>query len=184
MPILSSFPTVSLLLFYVSVSRVQSCHAMKSSKIKNDSAEEELPFCPNPRQIKIYSFTQAAASRNCYEKGLLFVEIHPSIFEQRCYMATKGVMDILPDVPFYIYIANMSAKAVCQTKCLMVASATNALPHIIHAQSDESDMPDEPKLDNTIHATRAWVRTNNVSLETRMKTPHFRKSEAPKVSSI
>lgn len=34
---------------------------------------------------------------------------------------------------------------------MKVAWAPNALPHVKHAESGESETPDEPKLDHTTH---------------------------------
>lgn len=53
----------------------------------------------------------------------------------------------------YIYNANLSAKAVSLREHIMPPSATNALPYIIHARSDEL------KLDNTTHANRKWAES-------------------------
>lgn len=59
-------------------------------------------------------------------------------------MAARGFVEILPGAPFYIYIANLSAKSFSLPENIIAASTTNALPRIIHPRHDELDMLDEP----------------------------------------
>lgn len=59
------------------------------------------------------------------------------------------------------------AKAVYLPKHMIVAPATNALPHIIYARNHEPDNVDEPKLDNTTHANGKRVKTSHGRLSTR-----------------
>lgn len=63
-------------------------------------------------------------------------------------------------LPFFVYVANLSAKAVSPQKHMIVPSANNAFPHIIHAQKSESDMLDEPKLENKTHANTREQRVS------------------------
>lgn len=67
-------------------------------------------------------------------------------------------MKIFLGLAFYIYMANVSTKAVSLPKHMKVACTTNALPHIIDGLSNESDTMGNPKLDNTTHATEQWVK--------------------------
>lgn len=50
------------------------------------------------------------------------------------------------------------------------ATATNALLHIIHAQSNDPDKLDEPKLDSKTHKNGEQVKTNNVRPSTPRET--------------
>lgn len=72
-------------------------------------------------------------------------------------MSTRGVMKLLPAVQFYIYITKLSAKSVSLLKEMIIESAANALQHVIHAWSDETDTLDGPKLDSTTHANEEWL---------------------------
>lgn len=143
---------------------VKSAHTAKSSDINNDYEEEKLHLCRVYSQIKIHPFTQAAVSARCFGQDLLLVETHTNIVAQRCSMATRGAMETILGVPFYIYIANLSTKDVYLPKKMIIISETNALPKIIHARSGEH------KLESKKHADREWVESSNVSPSTRRET--------------
>lgn len=79
-------------------------------------------------------------------------------------------MGILLGVPFYIYIACPLEKAVFLLKHMILTSATNTLPRIIHAWGGEPDTLDEPKLYDTTHMNKAWVERSNVRPSTQKET--------------
>lgn len=85
-------------------------------------------------------------------------------------MANRGVMKTVLRVLWHIRIANLSAKALLLPENMIVASAINALPYIIRAESDEPDKLDEFKPDNTTYTNKEWVETNNTRRSTRKKT--------------
>lgn len=76
-------------------------------------------------------------------------------------MSVMVGVEMLLRVPFYIFIANLSVKAVSLPRQSIVSSANNALPHLIYVLSDEPNTLDEPRLDSTTHTNGEWVETNN-----------------------
>lgn len=92
---------------------------------------------------------------------------HPNHVQRRCFTAARGAMEILRDVPFYIFIAKLSAEAAFLSKHQIVAYT--ALTHVVHARSNE------PESNSSTHANKKWVKTNNESPSTRKK-PIFRQS--------
>lgn len=147
----------------ISVSNVQLSHAAKSGELNNYREEEEHPLGRVSRQIFSPPFTQATVGVKCYGQGLVLLKSHPIIVGRKCFMAACGVMQLLLGVMFYIDMENLLAKAVSLPKYVIVALETNALPHIIDAQSDEPDTLQEPKLDNTTLTKGEWVEIINVS---------------------
>lgn len=55
------------------------------------------------------------------------------------FQCLQGVMDIQSEKPFYVYVANLTAKVVNQPKVLIVAPASNAAICIIHARLHEAN---------------------------------------------
>lgn len=98
-----------------------------SSDVNSDEEGDEFHLCRLSRQIKILQFSQAAVSVRCFGNDLVLLEIPLRIVDWRCLMAARGVMEILQDVPLYIYIENVSAKTIALLKHMQVASASNAL---------------------------------------------------------
>lgn len=104
----------------------------------------------------ILSPTRGNASKHCRKKWL---------------DGRQEVIDILLRELFFIYIVNLSAKADSLRKHKVFASTTNALPPIIHAQSDVSDRVYESKLDSKTHTNRKSLGTNNVFPSTQGEPP-------------
>lgn len=102
---------------------------------------------------------------------MLLVESYDSNFGQRCLMSARRVMEIPPTVPFYIYTANMSAKAVSLPKHMIVISASNVLPHVVHARSVVPDTVDELRFGSMTEKNGGWVETNNVIPSTQLESP-------------
>lgn len=162
--ILPSFSTVCLLFSEISILSVHYAHAVKSSDANIDKEGEGFHLCRISRQIMTPSFIQAVISVICYGQGLLLMEIHPTFVRRRWSMSTWGVMEILSGMLFYIYAANLLAKAVNLSKQMIVVLTTTALQHFIQARRDEPDAEDSPRFDSTSHADGNWMETNNVIL--------------------
>lgn len=86
-------------------------------------------------------------------------------------MAITGVKELFQGVPYYIYIANRSAKAVSLMKHIKVATPSSALPHVIYAQRVETDEVDKPRFHSTTHANGEWVEGNKLISSARLQTP-------------
>lgn len=71
-------------------------------------------------------------------------------------------METFPGVLFYILIANVSEKVVSLSNHMVVTSANNALPRIIHASDQEPYKLYKPKPDNKTLPDGEWVEVNNV----------------------
>lgn len=69
------------------------------------------------------------------------------------------------------YNTNLSAKAVCLPKHMIVALEFTTLPHVRHAWSNEPDTVDEPRVDSTTHGNEEWVEKNIGIPWTRMENP-------------
>lgn len=65
-------------------------------------------------------------------------------------------MDLQSGIPFYIYMANISAKARSLPKHMIVASATNALMYIVHGQIDETGTRVKARVKNMAHADKEF----------------------------
>lgn len=72
-------------------------------------------------------------------RGAAFManETHEDIVERRSSRTLRGLINILPDKPFYVYIANQTAKPKHLAKFLIVAAASNVLSCIIDAYDDK-----------------------------------------------
>lgn len=134
------------------------------------------------RQIKITSFRPPAVGIICQKEGLLLVATDPNIIEQQCSVTASGIMNILLGVPFYIYIANMSAKSVLLPKHMMVASATNVATCTVHVQSDRSGTRAEGRLDNTAQADNRRVDKNEMKAQ--MGTGRSRPLQLQSIESV
>lgn len=66
-------------------------------------------------------------------------------------MESRGIMEILPGVPFYISITNLLATPVFLPKHMKVTPGSKALPHVIYARSAEPSTKHNPKFDSTTH---------------------------------
>lgn len=96
-------------------------------------------------------------------------------------MADRGVIEILQDVPVYIYIANLSVKAASIPEHMIVASATTSLLYSMHSRSDEPETLKKPILDNTTHTNGERVGTNIIIPSTAKEIPHLRRTKPPKM---
>lgn len=67
---------------------------------------------------------------------LLTTETHHIVFEHRYSMTAQGLIDILPGMPFYLFVANLTANRVNVPKFMIVALAFNAFSCIIQAHND------------------------------------------------
>lgn len=161
--ILSSLLSVISLFSDTSVLNVKSAHTTKSNHVYHDKEEEKFHLRRVSLQMKLHPFIQAEVSLRWQGESQLLVETvetHPNIIERRSSITAMGIMDKLPGVPFYILIANMSAKAASQPKYMIVASGTNAPTCHVHAPSDEHDTRGEAWLDNQAIADKRRVDTN------------------------
>lgn len=109
---LSSLQTVSSFFSEISLSTVQSSHAGKSSEENNDKEVNEFHLCRLSRQFKYKSIERSCSSFRCYVKRLLLMETHPNAGNQRWSTDASEEIQILLDVPFYTYIANLFAKSI------------------------------------------------------------------------
>lgn len=81
-------------------------------------------------------------------------------------MGTKRVLEILPGVPLYIFIANLLAKPSFPPNHAIVALTTIAPPHVTRAWSDESITLVGRNLDEIAQANRESMETSDVSPST------------------
>lgn len=147
-----------------------SAHAAKSTEENSDEGEK-LHLCPVSQKVKAPQFTQSAERVRCYRIGLLLFETHPSIVERRCSMASIGVMQILPTVTFYFYIALLSAKCVSLLKLIM-SRIGNQHSRIRHTCTKRwTPHNGQPRVDSVAYAYRKWVETNSVIPLGRVETP-------------
>lgn len=65
---------------------------------------------------------------------------------------------------------------------MIVISATNAPPYIVHQLNDGPDIMDEVRFDNTAHADKGHVGTNNMTPPTK-KASDSHGAEIPAMSS-
>lgn len=131
--ILSSFSTISTVFSDVSVFNVQSAHSEKYGEVNNDKEKEAFSLRRVSCQIMTPPSTPATVSVRCFGQEVLIVRTQSRIVKRKCLTAASGAMEILPGVQFYIYIANLLAKAVSLPRNMRVAAETNGLPQIIHA---------------------------------------------------
>lgn len=120
----------------------------------------------------------------CQTSGKLYqvVEIHPNIIERQCLINERGIMDIFSGALFYIYIANMSAKALPLPKHTIVASLTKGLICIVNAWSDDSDTRRKSRLENTAYAGIESVDINKRTLP--MKTRRIRPLQSQNIDIV
>lgn len=88
-------------------------------------------------QVTIQGCTQAAVWVGLQGPGTKTIETRGNIFEDQCNMTGKGLVDILPRKPFYMYIANPTARPVNLTRFMIVRYASSAAAYIIHARNKE-----------------------------------------------
>lgn len=67
----------------------------ENTKPIDDVVSGEHQSRPVVRQISIPTYTQAAVLVNYYAAGLITIETHGKVVEQRCSRTARGVMDIL-----------------------------------------------------------------------------------------
>lgn len=101
------------------------------------------------------------------------METYLNTVERECLMAARGVMEIFLGMSLYNYTGNLLAKAISLPNQMILASTTNALPHIKTAWSDQPDTIDESKRDNTTPASEEFVERNDARLCTRKGTHIF-----------
>lgn len=87
-------------------------------------------------QDTIPAYLQAPGLLSSRKAGLMTVETHRNVVEHKFPLTTPGVMDILSSKPFYVYMANLTAKPVNFPKFMTVASASNVPSCIIHTGDD------------------------------------------------
>lgn len=61
-----------------------------------------------------------------------------NIVERQCSMTTPGLIDILPGKPYYVYIADVTAKSDILPKFEIFTFASNTKACIIHVSDDET----------------------------------------------
>lgn len=119
-------------------------HDGTQSEVKEDDEEEEFFLCRVSRPITIPADTQAAVSVSSQGAGLMLVETHMHLAKRRCSMAARGIMEIFPGKPFFLYVANLSGKPVHLPKHMIVAYASNSPKCIVHFRGTEPEAPGIP----------------------------------------
>lgn len=99
----------------------------------------EFPLCGMFLQIEILLFTQAAINVKCHGECLQVVETHLNVIERRCSTTERRIRDVRSGILFYIYIANISAKAVSLPKHMIVPLQTNSTRYIVCTENDQPD---------------------------------------------
>lgn len=143
-------PAVSLLYVNITIFKMKTVPAARSNDLAHDSEEEILLRCRVSRQITISPFSQVAVLVKCQWEGHLFVVTQHMAARRRCSMVERQIIDILFGIPYCNCIANLSAKAGSLTRHMIIASATNAPPCLVHARGDELIIPGPSRLRSTL----------------------------------
>lgn len=71
------------------------------------------------------------------------IETHQNVAEHRCSLPARGLIDILPLMPFYPYLANLTTNLISLLQFMIVASSSNAMKCFINASYDEPYLLEE-----------------------------------------
>lgn len=83
-------------------------------------------------QIVLELFSQHPVLVTTTSNSLLLIEPKQVFALHRLIASTNGVMDVLPQRPFSIYVSNLSRRAVRLPKHMLIAQTTE-IPRVIHA---------------------------------------------------
>lgn len=164
--IISSLSAVSSLFLDTCVLNVELANAAKSKRRGSRQRKEKFHLCGVSLQIRIPSFTQGTVSVRCREKGLLLAETDPYSIELRRSIASRGIMNMLPNVTYNIYIANISTKPVSLPNYMIVPSAANATTCIVPVLNNKPDTIGKARLNNSARDYNLRVDTKKVTLPT------------------
>lgn len=71
---------------------------------------KENYLCSVVHQVMRPAYLQAAVLVSRCRVGFMTIEIHRNVVGRRCSITARGLMDILPGRPFFVHIANLTAK--------------------------------------------------------------------------
>lgn len=88
-------------------------------------------------QVMVPAYFKAAMPNTFRSTGIMPIETHQNIVEQRFCTTEQGILDIWTGKAFYVCIANLMAKPVNLPKFVIVSSASKAFGCLIHVRIDE-----------------------------------------------
>lgn len=110
---------------------------------QDDTSSDELNLCRVARQVTIPARTQAAVLVSCKGAGPMIIETHDNVIGRWYCITAKSEMAILRGKPFYICIANMTAKPGNLSKFITLVYCSSAPTCIIQGREDEPHMLEE-----------------------------------------
>lgn len=98
-----------------------------------DVVRADNHFIQVARHITIAAHTQSTILLRCEGSGLMKTETHCNIMERRCSIAAKILIEILSEMPPYVYIANLTAKPMKLPKFMIFSILLEAPTSVVHA---------------------------------------------------
>lgn len=103
----------------------------------NNALRDKFNLLRVAKQIEVSAYTKAAALVSFQSPWLMTIEIHCNVVARGCSVTLRGIMNNLPGKPFYVCIANLTAKPANIPKVMIVSSAWNAPIFITYTRDDE-----------------------------------------------
>lgn len=101
----------------------------------------------------------------------LLMDSHLKVIDWWCLKTEVWIINVLPAVPDYIFITNMSAKTIYLLKHMIVASETNDLAYMVQEQSDEPDTTGESLVARTANKNMEQIGITKVTLRANLGSP-------------
>ena len=127
--------------------------ASKMTKLPQQTVSNKVRVA---KSTVIQPMTQSEVLVHTRKAGLVFLQGHSRLAQTKLTLMANGVMEVVPDKPFRVWVSNFSASPVRLPKDAVIGLAFPA-PRSIYAITSESSTPQAP--DSTLAKQTPWEET-------------------------